>query len=94
MPLGTALTRSEPLTHLLQRLKASQDRLAAVEPVLPPGLRGQVAAGPLDETGWTLMADHPAAAAKLRQILPAVESTLAERGFAKVSVRVKVRSPR
>ena len=94
VPLGTALSRSEPLAHLLARLQASQDRYAAVAAALPAPLRSQVAAGPLDDTGWTLMADHPAAAAKLRQFLPMLEAKLQAEGFPTLPVKVKVRPPR
>lgn len=94
VPLGTALSRSEPLSHLLARLKASQDRYAAVADALPPALRSQLAPGPLDDAGWTLMADHPAAAAKLRQCLPMLESTLQAQGFPPLPIKVKVRPPR
>lgn len=92
VPLGTALTRSEPLAHLLKRLQASQERYAAVAGLMPAALRDQVAPGPLDEAGWTLLARHPAAAAKLRQCLPSLESALQARGFPALPIKVKVRT--
>jgi len=64
--------------------KAFLDRLAAYLPTLPattrlffleadalpPNLREDVRPGHVDTDGWTLLAAHNAAAAKLRQLLP------------------------
>ena len=91
--IGQALAQSEPLVALTQRLRASQDRLDAVLPLLPPAMRPHVKAGPIDETGWTLLATNNAVSAKLRQMLPALEAHLRSRGLAGPPVRVKMLSP-
>lgn len=85
-----ALARSEPLALLARRLRESQDRLAAITPLLPPTMRPHVRPGPVDETGWALLVANNAVAAKLRQMLPALEAQLRQRGFAGVPVRVRL----
>jgi hypothetical protein len=88
--LGTALARSEPLGRLMQRLRDSAECLDAVRGLLPAGLADDVRAGPLDEQGWTVLVSGPAATAKLRQLLPSIESALQVRWQRPVKVRVKV----
>ena len=90
--VARALDNSEPLVGLLQRVRQSQARLAAVTPLLPAGLRGEVRAGPLDDAAWVLLVSNAAAAAKLRQLLPAVTSALEQQGFAGPPVKIKVLS--
>jgi len=91
LPLARALDASPSLAGLLARVRASEARLAAILPALPPELAATLHAGPLDDSAWTLLAEHAAAAAKLRQCLPRVEATLAEQGWPGVAVRIKVR---
>ena len=88
--LARALDNSEPLVGLLQRVRLSQARLAAVAQLLPAGLRGEVRAGPLDDAAWVLLVSNAAAAAKLRQLLPAVTAALAQQGFVGPAVKIKV----
>ena len=88
--LATALKHSEPLQGLLQRVRASQARLSALNDSLPAGLRTEIRAGPLDDAAWVVLVSHAAAAAKLRQLLPALEATLTSRGFPPLPIRVKV----
>lgn len=91
LPLAHALDASPSLAGLLARVRASEARLAAVVPVLPPELAASLRAGPLDDGAWTLLVENAAAAAKLRQCLPRVEAALAEQGWPGVTVRIKVR---
>ena len=95
LPPGTrsiadALGHNEVLLSLGQRLQASNGRLAAVQPLLPPALRAHVRAGPLDEAGWTLLVDNQAVSAKLRQMLPALEAQLRQTGWPALPLRVKI----
>ena len=90
LSLRTALDRSAPLGQLLRQLQASRECLAAVQPLLPPGLREQVQAGPLDEQGWTLLVPSGAAGSKLRQLLPTLEQTLHDRGGQGTPIRIRV----
>lgn len=89
-PLSEALDGSEPLGGLLQRVRESERRLLALRGALPPGLDGQLSAGPLDDSGWTLLLRSGAAAAKLRQCLPTLQRHLQAQGFGDLPIRVKV----
>jgi hypothetical protein len=88
--LAAALRDSEPLVGLLARVRESQARLAVVTELLPVGLRGDVRAGPLDDTAWVLLVDHASGAAKLRQLLPNLEQALARSGRPGPPIKVKV----
>jgi hypothetical protein len=90
LTLASALKHSEPLTGLLQRMRDSQARLAAVADLLPPGLQGQVRAGPLDDSAWVLLVGNAAAAAKLRQMLPTLQAALAAAGWPGPVLKIKV----
>ncbi len=89
-PLAQALLGSEPLGALLRRLRESEARWATVQPVMPAALRQAVRAGPLDDSHWTLIAPHAAAAAKLRQLAPALEAALAQAGWPARTLRIRV----
>lgn len=89
-PLARALGDSAPLARLAARLQESTARFAAVQEVLPPALRAQVLAGPVDEQAWTLLARNPAVAAKLRHLLPSLEQRLREAGWPPLAVQVRV----
>ena len=77
----SALERSETLASLMQRLRASQECLAAVKTCLPPAMAAHVKAGPIDEEGWTLLAANAAVSAKLRQLQPRIAAALAAKGI-------------
>ncbi|MEY3271917.1 MAG: hypothetical protein RLZZ341_818 [Pseudomonadota bacterium] len=83
--VGAALSRHEPLAALLQRVRDSRARLACIQPLLPPGLRDAVEAGPLDETSWVLLVRHGGAGAKLRQC-----EALRQQGLAPPQIRLHV----
>ena len=89
-----ALDESEPLGRLMQRMQVSRECFAAIIVDLPDGLRQQVQPGPLDESGWVLLATNGAAAAKLRQLLPRFEERLRAAGIAASPVSVKVLAQR
>ena len=91
VPLADALRGSEPLARLAERLRESKQRFACIESLLPPPLAGQALPGPVDAHGWTLLAVSPAAAAKLRQLVPLIVAELVDRGFTSVPIRVRVR---
>ncbi|MCW5634217.1 MAG: DUF721 domain-containing protein [Rubrivivax sp.] len=89
--LGRALRDNDTLANLLARLAESQARFAAVVPLLPPELAAAARPGALDDQTWVILAEHASAAAKLRQLLPEIESALAARGWLAPPVKVKVR---
>jgi len=88
--LGRALDRSEPLVGLLQRVRASHERFEAIVLLLPAALRASVRPGPLDELAWSLLVEHAAAAAKLRQMLPDLQAALTDRGWAQPAIKIKI----
>ena len=90
VPLATALDRSESLTGLLRRLRDSRARLDTVAGLLPAALRPAVRPGPLDDAGWVLLVADPSAAAKMRQLMPALLDALLAAGWPAVPVRIKV----
>ena len=85
-----ALRQSAPLARLRQLMQESNDRFAAIRPGLPPAMAPHVKPGPVDETGWSLLAANAAVAAKLRQLQPRLEALLRERGWQVSAIRVKV----
>jgi hypothetical protein len=93
LPVAQALDGSESFVSLMQRLALSRRCYAAVAPLLPEALRDVVRSGPLADGHWSLLADSAAAAAKLRQCLPTLQTALADAGLPVDKIRVKV-SPR
>ena len=84
-------TRDSPtLARLTELSRDSVARLQAILPLIPLALRGSVKAGPIDGTGWCLLLDNNAAAAKLRQMLPALEAHLRSKGWQVEAIRLKV----
>jgi hypothetical protein len=77
LPIGDAIAASERLSALVARVRESMAHLDTVRALLPADLSARVRAGPLDDDGWTLLVDGPAAAAKLRQMRPSLEAALA-----------------
>ena len=82
---------SSPTIAKLERLvRESTNRLQAIESLLPPTLRGAIKSGPIDEKGWCVLVSSPAAAAKLRQLIPAINSHLALMRYKPLTIRLKV----
>ena len=88
--IGKALADSEPLAQLARRMQQSQQRLAAIASLLPPAMQTCVKAGPIDELSWSLLASNSAVAAKLRQMLPALEAHLRTKGWDGPPIKVKL----
>ena len=87
-----ALARSAPLAALQSRLRESAARFEAIRACLPSALAMHVRPGPLDAENWSLLAANPAVAAKLRQLQPRLEATLADGGWPALSLRIRVGS--
>lgn len=83
---------SPTLAGLVELARESGERLDAVQSLIPEALRPAVKAGPIDGSAWCLLVGNNAAAAKLRQLLPALQSRLADRGWQVTSIRLKVQS--
>lgn len=90
VPLAQAVHQAPSLALLAQRAQASSDCLRLVTPLLPPALRTGIAAGPLEEGQWCLLAANSAVAAKLRQLTPALAAHLRTQGQAIEGIRIKI----
>jgi len=78
------------LSRLLSLQRASQDRMAAVQALIPAALRASVQGGPLDNGVWCLLLSNAAAAAKIRQLVPELETCLRSKNLEVTSIRLKV----
>lgn len=72
----------------------SSARLKSIEPLIPASLRKAVRAGPIEDTVWCLILDNNAIAAKIRQLLPSLESHLRAKGWEVSAIRLKVQAQR
>ena len=88
--LQQATLDSPTLARLTELTRESVARLQAVMPLIPPTLRASIKAGPIDGPSWCLLLDTNAAAAKMRQLLPALEAHLRSKGWAVDAIRLKV----
>lgn len=88
--LQQAADESPTLAGLAALARESGERLKAVESLIPMTLRAAVQAGPIEGTSWCLLVRGNAAAAKLRQALPALQATLRSKGWNVQSIRLKV----
>ena len=81
---------SPSLARLTELVRESSDRLKAIEPLLPEALRPAVQAGPIDGETWCLLVNGNAAAAKIRQLLPLIQTRLIGKGWKVTSIRLKI----
>jgi len=88
--LQQATLDSPTLARLTELTRDSVARLQAIMPLIPAALRANVKAGPIDGPTWCLLLENNAAAAKLRQMLPALEAHLRSKGWAVDAIRLKV----
>ena len=82
------------LARLAELTRDSVARLEAIQTLIPRPLRPSVRAGPIDGTAWCLLLDNNATAAKVRQLLPAIEAHLRSKGWEVNSIRLKVQISR
>jgi hypothetical protein len=87
-----ATKESPTLARLTALVDDSSARLSAIESLMPPALRSGIQAGPIDGSTWCLVAANSAIAAKLRQILPSLESHLRAKGWDVNSIRLKIQT--
>jgi hypothetical protein len=78
------------LARLTELSRDSVARLKAIEPMIPAPLRSAITPGPIEGSIWCLIVNSNAAAAKIRQLLPALEAHLRTRGWEISSIRLKV----
>lgn len=84
---------SPTLARLADLGKESALRLQTIVPLLPPNLRSAIVAGPINGPEWCLLIKTTAAAAKVRQMLPSLQSLLCQKGFEVNSIRLKIQTP-
>ncbi len=89
--LQQAFQAHPELARVADRIRQSQQMLTLIRPLLQPGLRAQIQAGPVDEDSWCLLVANPAVGTKLRQLAPALLAALRSGGFAVQRLRIKVR---
>ena len=80
------------LARLVEMGQESSKRLKTIEALLPPALRSSVTAGPIEGPFWCLLVQGNAVAAKLRQLLPALEAHLRTRGHEVNAIRLKIQT--
>ncbi len=85
-----AIENSPTLGRLAELVRESSDRLRAIESLIPENLRPAVKAGPIDGDAWCLLVNSNAAAAKLRQLTPLIQSRLLGKGWKVTSIRLKI----
>ena len=89
-----ATQASPTLADLAARVRDTQQRLRALDDLIPVELRGAVVAGPAEGDVWCLLVNGSAAAAKLRQLAPALVARLQAKGWNVTSLRLKVQGRR
>ena len=84
---------SPTLARLTELAMESSARLQSIKALIPAALRKAVRAGPIEGTVWCLILDNNAIAAKIRQLLPSLESHLRTKGWNVSAIRLRVQSP-
>jgi len=92
IPLQEAMGLAQPLERLQRLIQESQALFDVIRPLLPPALVDQVRPGPVDDTGWTLLVAHGAAAAKLRQCQPSLQKALQAKGWERTAIRIRIQA--
>ncbi len=88
--LQQASRDSPVLMRLTELTQDSVARLASIQSLIPAALRSSVKAGPIEGVTWCLLLDNAAAAAKIRQLLPALQAHLRTKGWVVDAIRLKV----
>ncbi len=78
------------LAQLMALTRESSERLRSITPLMPPMLRAAVQAGPIEGDCWCLLVSSNAAAAKVRQLLPAFEAHLRTHGRQVNRIRIRI----
>jgi hypothetical protein len=92
IPLHQAAQESPTFARLAGLVRESSERLQAIRTLLPAPLRASVQAGPIEDGCWCLLVSSNAVAAKLRQLVPALQSHLTQKGLSVTSIRIKVQN--
>ena len=87
-----AAQESPTLSQLTVLMRESSQRLKALHVLIPPALRTAIQAGPIEGSDWCLLVSSNAAAAKLRQMVPALLAHLRNQGHEVQTIRLNVLS--
>jgi hypothetical protein len=90
IPIAQAVETSSALGHLVGQIQESSQRMKTIEDLIPQALRSAIRAGPIDGDSWCLLVTSNAAAAKLRQLSPALLTRLINGGLKVNSIRLKI----
>lgn len=90
--LQQASQDSPTLARLTGLVAESSARLQSVEALIPKALRSAVKSGPIEGSVWCLILDNNAIAAKIRQLVPALEAQLRTNGWDVSAIRLKVKT--
>jgi hypothetical protein len=93
LSLEQAVGAAPTLSALRERIRESQWCLDQVQHLIPSSLRPHVLPGPLQDREWCLLVASASASTKLRQLLPALQLTLTQRGAQVNAIRIKVQTP-
>jgi hypothetical protein len=83
--LHQAVGDSPSLARLTELVRESNQRLKAVEALIPTTLRPAIKAGPIDGENWCLLVS-----AKIRQLTPLIQASLLRQGWKVASIRLKI----
>lgn len=92
--LQQAAQESPTLARLTELARESGRRFEAIQGQIPEALRAAIQPGPIDGETWCLLVRSNAAAAKLRQLLPSLQSRLRSQGCEVNTIRLKVQIDR
>lgn len=89
--LQQASKEAPKLAHLMELARDSSARLNAIRTLIPAALHASLQAGPIDGANWCLIVPNNAAAAKLRQLIPALLAHLRSQGWDVSTIRIKIK---
>ena len=92
IPLQQAAEESPTFSLLMGRVRESSGRFQAIRSLLPAPLRAGIQPGPIEDGIWCLLVSSNAVAAKLRQLLPALQAHLTSKGLGVATIRIKVQN--
>jgi hypothetical protein len=85
-----ASQESPTLARLSELAAESTARLRSLRAIIPRTLQASIQAGPIDGNEWCLLISNTAVAAKVRQLLPAMQAHLRTKGWEVNAIRLKV----
>ncbi|MEO5661252.1 MAG: hypothetical protein ABIQ90_15870 [Polaromonas sp.] len=88
--LHQAVGESPSLARLTELVRESNQRLKAIEGLIPGTLHCAIKAGPIDGENWCLLVSGNAAAAKIRQLIPLIQASLQRQGWKVTAIRLKI----